>query len=93
MPKVAFIGAGSTVFARNLTVDLLSFDALRDSTELALMDIDEERLRTSESWTRPDPLAGHTAKPGRGSAPPPIAPASICSGVSRSFCQRRSSSM
>ena len=52
MPKVAFIGAGSTVFARNLTVDLLSFDALRDSTELALMDIDEERLRTSELVAR-----------------------------------------
>src|SRR5689334_22108796 len=49
MPKVAFIGAGSTVFARNLTVDLLSFDSLRDSTELALMDIDEERLRISET--------------------------------------------
>jgi alpha-galactosidase len=52
MPKVAFIGAGSTVFARNLTVDLLSFDALRDTTELALMDIDEERLRTSETVAR-----------------------------------------
>jgi alpha-galactosidase len=52
MPKVAFIGAGSTVFARNLTVDLLSFDALRDSTELALMDIDVERLRTSETVAR-----------------------------------------
>ena len=52
MPKVAFIGAGSTVFARNLTVDLLSFDSLRDSTELALMDIDEERLRTSETVAR-----------------------------------------
>jgi alpha-galactosidase len=52
MPKVAFIGAGSTVFARNLTVDLLSFDSLRDSTELALMDIDEERLRISETVAR-----------------------------------------
>jgi alpha-galactosidase len=52
MPKVAFIGAGSTVFARNLTVDLLSFDALRGSTELALMDIDQERLRTSEAVAR-----------------------------------------
>jgi alpha-galactosidase len=57
MPKVAFIGAGSTVFARNLTVDLLSFDALRDSTELALMDVDEERLRTSETVARR--VAGH----------------------------------
>jgi alpha-galactosidase len=52
MPKVAFIGAGSTVFARTLMVDLLSFDALRDTTELALMDIDEERLRTSETVAR-----------------------------------------
>ena len=52
MPKVAFIGAGSTVFARSLTVDLLGFDALRTSTELALMDVDEERLRTSETVAR-----------------------------------------
>ena len=52
MPKVAFIGAGSTVFARNLTVDLLGIEALRDTTELALMDIDEERLRTSEAVAR-----------------------------------------
>ena len=52
MPKVAFIGAGSTVFARNLTSDLLGFEALRDSTELALMDIDEERLETSETVAR-----------------------------------------
>jgi alpha-galactosidase len=49
MPKVVFIGAGSTVFARNLTVDLLGFEALRDDVELVLMDIDEERLRTSET--------------------------------------------
>ena len=45
---MVFIGAGSTVFARNLTGDLLGFDALRDATELVLMDVDEERLRTSE---------------------------------------------
>jgi alpha-galactosidase len=49
---VTFIGAGSTVFARNLTIDLLGFDALRDTTELVLMDIDEERLRTSETVAR-----------------------------------------
>ena len=52
MPKVAFIGAGSTVFARNLTLDLLGFESLRDTTELVLMDIDEERLRTSETVAR-----------------------------------------
>ncbi|ADB63434.1 glycoside hydrolase family 4 (plasmid) [Haloterrigena turkmenica DSM 5511] len=43
MPKVAFIGAGSMVFAKNLVGDILSFEALKDST-IALMDIDEHRL-------------------------------------------------
>jgi len=57
MPKVAFIGAGSTVFARNLTIDLLGFESLRDTAELALLDIDEERLRTSETVARR--VAGH----------------------------------
>ncbi len=43
MPKIAFIGAGSMVFAKNLVGDLLSFEALSDST-ITLMDIDEHRL-------------------------------------------------
>lgn len=47
MPKIAFIGAGSTVFAKNLMGDILSYPELADST-LALMDIDENRLSTSE---------------------------------------------
>ncbi len=47
MPKIAFIGAGSTVFARNLIGDILSFPELADST-LSLHDIDAERLHTSE---------------------------------------------
>jgi alpha-galactosidase len=47
MPKIVFIGAGSTIFARNLIGDILSFPALQGCT-LTLMDIDEERLRTSE---------------------------------------------
>jgi alpha-galactosidase len=50
--KVAFIGAGSTVFTRNLASDLLSFPALADTVAIALMDIDEERLRTSEAAVR-----------------------------------------
>jgi alpha-galactosidase/6-phospho-beta-glucosidase family protein len=29
VPKVVFIGAESTVFARSLTIDLLALDALR----------------------------------------------------------------
>jgi alpha-galactosidase len=45
--KVALIGAGSAVFAKNLIGDLLSFPELR-TTELTLMDVDAERLRTSE---------------------------------------------
>ncbi len=47
MPKIAFIGAGSTVFAQNLMGDILSYPELAGST-LALHDIDPERLRTSE---------------------------------------------
>ncbi|OVE84118.1 alpha-glucosidase/alpha-galactosidase [Natronolimnobius baerhuensis] len=43
MAKITFIGAGSMVFAKNLIGDILSFEALEDST-LALMDIDEQRL-------------------------------------------------
>ena len=47
MTKIAFIGAGSTVFAKNLLGDIFSFPELADST-ISLMDIDPERLRTSE---------------------------------------------
>lgn len=47
MPKIALIGAGSTVFAKNLLGDILSFPELSAST-IHLHDIDEERLRTSE---------------------------------------------
>ena len=47
MARIVFIGAGSTVFARNLMGDILSFPELSSST-IALHDINEERLRTSE---------------------------------------------
>ncbi|NOK59529.1 MAG: alpha-glucosidase/alpha-galactosidase [Chloroflexi bacterium AL-W] len=47
MPKITLIGAGSTVFAKNLLGDILSFPELSDST-IYLFDIDAERLRTSE---------------------------------------------
>ncbi len=47
MPKIVFIGAGSTVFAKNLMGDILHFPALKDST-FTLFDIDAERLKTSE---------------------------------------------
>lgn len=47
MTKITFIGAGSTVFAKNLLGDILSFPELANSI-ISLMDIDPERLRTSE---------------------------------------------
>jgi alpha-galactosidase len=50
--KVAFIGAGSTVFAKTLIADLLSYPELAGDMTIALMDIDDERLRTSELVAR-----------------------------------------
>ncbi|MGH2562304.1 MAG: alpha-glucosidase/alpha-galactosidase [Thermomicrobiales bacterium] len=47
MTKIAFIGAGSTVFARALLHDLFMFPELHGSS-ITLMDIDQERLRASE---------------------------------------------
>jgi alpha-galactosidase len=52
MPRIAFIGAGSTVFTRNLIGDVLALPELADSTTFALMDIDGDRLRTSETVAR-----------------------------------------
>ena len=52
MTRIAFIGAGSTVFTRNLVADVLRMPELRESTTFALMDIDEQRLRTSERVVR-----------------------------------------
>ena len=51
MTKITFIGAGSTVFAKNLLGDLLSFPELADAT-ISLHDIDPERLRTTEVVAR-----------------------------------------
>ena len=48
MAKIAFIGAGSTVFARNLLQDLFTFPELHEST-IALMDIDPVRLVDTEA--------------------------------------------
>lgn len=47
MIKIAFIGAGSTVFAKNLLGDILSFPELAEA-RICLHDIDEKRLQTSE---------------------------------------------
>lgn len=50
MAKICLIGAGSTVFAQNILGDILSNPELADS-EIALFDIDAERLSTSEIMT------------------------------------------
>jgi alpha-galactosidase len=55
MPKITLIGAGSTIFAKRLISDCLSYPELTEST-ITLYDIDEGRLRTSEK------MAGHVAK-------------------------------
>lgn len=47
MPKVTFLGAGSTVFAKNVLGDIMLTPALQDF-EIALFDIDQERLSDSE---------------------------------------------
>jgi alpha-galactosidase len=46
-PKIAFIGAGSTVFMKNIIGDVLHKPALKSAT-IALMDINPERLAESE---------------------------------------------
>ena len=46
MPKITFLGAGSTVFARNVLGDCMCCDALK-SAEIALYDIDPVRLKES----------------------------------------------
>jgi alpha-galactosidase len=61
MAKIAFIGAGSTVFAKNLMGDILSYPELANA-ELALFDIDAERLKTSE-------VVGHRIAAGLGVQP------------------------
>ena len=47
MAKITFMGAGSTVFARNVLGDCMCSPALCDS-EIALYDIDRKRLEDSE---------------------------------------------
>ena len=44
--KITFMGAGSTVFARNVIGDCMCSEALRDSI-FSLYDIDAERLEQS----------------------------------------------
>ena len=48
MVKIAFMGAGSTVFAKNILGDCFCREALKDS-RIALYDIDKDRLAESEA--------------------------------------------
>jgi alpha-galactosidase len=51
MTRIAFIGAGSVEFTKNLLGDLLTFPELSDAT-IALHDIDAERLDTAAAMAR-----------------------------------------
>lgn len=48
MAKITFMGAGSTIFAKNVLGDVMLTSALCEST-IALYDIDEKRLKESET--------------------------------------------
>ena len=49
--KITFLGAGSTVFAKNVLGDIMLADSLHE-VEIALYDIDEEKLKESETMLR-----------------------------------------
>ena len=64
MIKIAFIGAGSVVFTKNLLTDVFKFPELRGTT-VALHDIDPERLETAgmmARWTSGQLGAGATVE-------------------------------
>lgn len=46
--KITFMGAGSTIFAKNVLGDCLLSDAIRNDLEIALYDIDQKRLAESQ---------------------------------------------
>jgi alpha-galactosidase len=52
MTKVAFIGAGSVEFTRNVVTDLCGFTELHGTLELSLHDINAERLGYAEALVR-----------------------------------------
>ena len=47
-PRIAFVGAGSVVFTKNLLGDILEHPELR-ACEIALHDIDPDRLATAKA--------------------------------------------
>jgi alpha-galactosidase len=58
MIKITFIGAGSSVFTRNLTRDILTFPLLQEAA-LCLMDIDAERLEFARKAVQQTIDRGH----------------------------------
>jgi alpha-galactosidase len=61
--KVAFIGAGSVEFTRNVVTDLCTYPELQGELELSLHDIDEERLGYAQALAgRVSDLAGADAR-------------------------------
>jgi alpha-galactosidase len=52
MAKIAFIGAGSVEFTRNVVTDLCGYPELHGRLELALHDINAERLGHAETMAR-----------------------------------------
>ena len=62
MPRIAFIGAGSVEFTRNVLADLLSAKDL-DELSIALHDISEERLTTAEAMAHATASALGTSVP------------------------------
>lgn len=51
MSKICFLGAGSTVFAKNVLGDSLYVESLKDA-QITLIDIDPERLGDSEKMVK-----------------------------------------
>jgi alpha-galactosidase len=79
MTRVAFIGAGSVVFTKNLLGDILAFPELHD-VEIALHDIDADRPGSGARRPRSAPIS---AAARRSTAP------TSCSTWCRSEATRR----
>jgi hypothetical protein len=92
--KVAFSGAGGVEFTRNVVADLCSYPELTGDLDLALLDVNAERLAHAQPLAtriaapaRPGPL-GPGQAPRPGSRQPPgltPAPASPRKGELRCF--------
>ena len=78
MIKVAMIGAGSIVFSKNLTGDILSFPEFRDAT-FSYMDIDPDRLEVHSG------ISKRLRPERRLPASPPVRLAAFASGAEDLF--------